>query len=51
MGNSHLCAKEPPDNRRVGDIFPAQETDQHKDKKDYISDEGGENIDPAMVRM
>jgi hypothetical protein len=50
MGNSHLCTKEPPDTR-AGGIFPAHETDQHKDKKDYISDEGREDVDPAIVRM
>ena len=51
MGNAHLIAKEPPDASRVRGIFPAHETGQHKDKKDYISGEGGKNTDPAMVRM
>jgi hypothetical protein len=51
MGNAHLPAKETPDARRVLGMFPAHETGQHKDKKDYIGDEGGENADLAKVRL
>lgn len=49
MGNAHLYAKEPPEAPCLRGIFPAEETGQHKNKKDYIGDEGGENVELGLV--
>ncbi len=51
MGNAHLHAKELPDATCIRGVFPAHETGQHEDKKYYISGEGGEDTDPAVVCM
>jgi hypothetical protein len=50
--NAYMSVEEPPDAiALLGLFFPAQNTDEHEDKKDQVRDKGGNDADFSGHRM
>jgi hypothetical protein len=47
-----MSVEQPPDAiALLGLFFPAQDTDEHEDKKDKVRDKGGKDTDFSGLRM
>jgi hypothetical protein len=52
MINAYMGVEEAPDAiALLGLFFPAQDTDEHEDKKDEVRDKGGKDADFSVRRM